>query len=119
MAGGNAIRGSRVGAGPMGETERGDAAPRVKVSYWCANDHETAPTFAQEQAGSVPETWDCPRCGYPAGQDRSNPPTPTKNEPYKTHLAYVKERRSDEDGAAILETALARHRERMPSMPRG
>ena len=26
--GGNAIRGSRVGAGPMGEAERGEAAPR-------------------------------------------------------------------------------------------
>ncbi|MGH3327959.1 MAG: RNA polymerase-binding protein RbpA, partial [Carbonactinosporaceae bacterium] len=28
MASGNAIRGSRVGAGPMGEAERGEAAPR-------------------------------------------------------------------------------------------
>ena len=28
MAGGSAIRGSRVGAGPMGEAERGDAAWR-------------------------------------------------------------------------------------------
>jgi len=27
-AGGNAIRGSRVGAGPMGERERGESAPR-------------------------------------------------------------------------------------------
>ena len=42
----------------------------------------------------------------PAGQDRENPPAPARNEPYKTHLAYVKERRSDEDGAAILEEAL-------------
>ncbi|MGL5852788.1 MAG: RNA polymerase-binding protein RbpA, partial [Phycicoccus sp.] len=31
---------------------------------------------------------------------------PPKVEPYKTHLAYVKERRSDEDGAAILDEAL-------------
>ena len=31
MAGGNAIRGSRVGAGPMGEAERGDAAPRFVI----------------------------------------------------------------------------------------
>ena len=28
---GSAIRGSRVGAGPMGEAERGDAADRVKL----------------------------------------------------------------------------------------
>ena len=32
MAGGNAIRGSRVGAGPMGEAERGDAAPRTQTA---------------------------------------------------------------------------------------
>ena len=31
-------------------------------------------------------------------------------EPYKTHLAYVKERRSDSDGEAILAEALARLR---------
>ena len=29
-------------------------------------------------------------------------------EPYKSHLAYVKERRSDEDGEALLAEALAR-----------
>ena len=34
MAGGSAIRGSRVGAGPMGEAERGDAAPRVRLSFY-------------------------------------------------------------------------------------
>jgi hypothetical protein len=33
-------------------------------------------------------------------------------EPYKTHLAYVKERRSDADGAAILDEALSTLRER-------
>jgi hypothetical protein len=31
---------------------------------------------------------------------------PPKIEPYKTHLAYVKERRSDKDGAAILQEAI-------------
>jgi hypothetical protein len=29
-------------------------------------------------------------------------------EPYKSHLAYVKERRSEEDGEALLNEALAR-----------
>ncbi len=33
-------------------------------------------------------------------------------EPYKTHLAYVKERRSDEDGEAILDEALQTLRDR-------
>ena len=83
----------------MGEAERGEAAPRIRVSFWCSNKHETRPSFACDAA--VPETWDCPRCGYPAGRDEHNPPGPPHSEPYKTHLAYVKERRSDEDGEAI------------------
>ena len=108
MAGGSAIRGSRVGAGPMGEAERGEPAPRRRISYWCANAHESRPSFADE--AEIPDTWDCPRCGMPAGQDRETPPTAPKNEPYKTHLAYVKERRSDADGEAILAEALAKLR---------
>ena len=112
MAGGNAIRGSRVGAGPMGEAERGESAPRVFVSYYCANGHETNPSFAQEPGLVVPESWDCPRCGLPAGQDAQNPPTPPRAEPYKTHLAYVKERRSDAEGEVILDEALSTLRER-------
>jgi len=110
MAGGSAIRGSRVGAGPMGEAERGEPAPRRRISYWCANAHESRPSFADE--ADIPDTWDCPRCGLPAGQDRETPPSAPKNEPYKTHLAYVKERRSDADGEAILAEALAKLRGR-------
>lgn len=104
MAGGSAIRGSRIGAGPMGETERGDAAPRVVISFWCAHGHETKPQFATDVA--IPDVWDCPRCGYPAGRDPENPPAPPRIEPYKTHLAYVKERRSESDGEALLSEAL-------------
>jgi hypothetical protein len=96
----------------MGESERGEAAPRVWVSYWCSQGHEVRPSFAKEPDIIIPETWDCPRCGLPAGQDKENPPLPPKNEPYKTHLAYVKERRSDEDGAQLLDEALAALRER-------
>ena len=33
MAGGSAIRGSRVGAGPMGEKERGESAPLRSFDY--------------------------------------------------------------------------------------
>jgi hypothetical protein len=108
MAGGSAIRGSRVGAGPMGEAERGEPAPRRRISYWCANAHESRPSFADE--ADIPDTWDCPRCGMPAGQDRETPPSAPKNEPYKTHLASVKDRRSDADGEAILAEALAKLR---------
>lgn len=112
MASGSAIRGSRVGAGPMGEAERGEQAPRFWVSYWCVNGHETKPSFSLEAGAEAPETWDCPRCGFPAGQDKENPPSRTRNEPYKTHLAYVKERRSDVDGQAILTEALEKLRSR-------
>ena len=94
----------------MGEAERGETAPRRRVDFWCANGHESRIAFAIEV--DVPEHWDCPRCGLPAGQDREEPPAAPRNEPYKTHLAYVKERRSDEDGAAILDEALAALRAR-------
>lgn len=110
--GGSAIRGSRVGSGPMGEAERGEAAPRFYVSYWCENGHESRPSFAEESGIEAPEQWDCPRCGLPAGQDRANPPQAPRNEPYKTHLAYVKERRSEEEGVSLLEEALASLRAR-------
>ncbi len=108
MASGNAIKGSRVGAGPMGEAERGDSAPRRRVSFWCSNGHETRPSFATDAA--IPEQWDCPKCGYPCSRDKSNPPAPPRNEPYKTHLAYVRERRTEVDGDAILNEALAKLR---------
>ncbi len=110
MASGNAIRGSRVGAGPMGEAERGDSAPRFWISYWCANGHETRPSFAEDGSVTAPDFWDCPRCGFPAGQDREAPPSPPRNEPYKTHLAYVRERRTESDGEAILAEALEKLR---------
>lgn len=96
----------------MGEAERGDAAPRLTVSYYCARGHETSPSFAVDEGAVVPEFWDCPRCGLPAGQDEANPPAPSRNEPYKTHLAYVKERRTDADGQNLLDEALGALRSR-------
>ncbi len=110
MAGGNAIRGSRVGAGPMGENERGEAAPRVRTAFWCANGHVTRPAFAED--ATVPDRWDCPNCGLPAGREQQTPPSAPRAEPYKTHLAYVRERRSDADGAALLDEALTKLRAR-------
>lgn len=107
---GNAIRGSRIGAGPMGEADRGETAPRRRIQYYCANAHVTKRAFAMD--AEVPETWDCPRCGLPAGQDQDAPPEAPRNEPYKSHLAYVKERRTDEEGAALLAEALAKVEER-------
>jgi hypothetical protein len=48
--------------------------------------------------------------GPAVGRDKANPPAPPKTEPYKTHLAYVRERRNDADGEAILAEALAKLR---------
>jgi RNA polymerase binding protein RbpA len=114
VASGNAIRGTRVGSSPVRwvdpTAERTEAVPRRVVEFWCANGHHTEHHFAADVA--VPALWDCPRCGLPAGQDRANPPAPPIIEPYKTHLAYVKERRTDEDGAAILAEAMQRLRAR-------
>ena len=46
----------------------------------------------------------------PPGRTRPIRRRPPHAEPYKTHLAYVKERRNDTDGAAILAEALDRLR---------
>ncbi|MEU8820999.1 RNA polymerase-binding protein RbpA [Actinoplanes sp. NPDC048796] len=110
MSSGSAIRGSRIGSSPMRPDERTEPAPRREVTYFCAAGHVSDILFAAE--ASPPETWDCPRCGQPAGLDGKNPPGRLRSEPYKSHLAYVKERRSDEDGAKILEEALAKVRQR-------
>ncbi|MFH7324144.1 RNA polymerase-binding protein RbpA [Aeromicrobium sp. JJY06] len=104
MMAAGAIRGSRIGAGPMGEAERGEAAPRQAVSYFCTNDHAVTLNFAIE--AEVPVEWDCPKCGMPASMDSDNRPDAPKTEPYKTHLAYVKERRSETEAADILKEAL-------------
>jgi hypothetical protein len=94
----------------MGEAERGETAPRQRVVYFCAREHESVITFAVE--AQVPDSWDCPRCGLPASLDSANPPPAPKIEPYKTHLAYVKERRSDEQAAEILDEAIQTLRDR-------
>jgi hypothetical protein len=107
-SGGSAIRGSRVGAGPMGEQDHGHHAERIAVSYWDALGNETVRYFAANlPADEIPTTIDSPSSGLPAGRDRANPPAVAKTEPYKTHLAYVRERRTDADGDAILSEALA------------
>ena len=53
------------------------------------------------KGADIPGNWDCPKCGWPAGKDRENTPPPPVIQPYKTHLAYVKERRSDEEAEDI------------------
>lgn len=111
--GGSAIRGSRVGAGPMGEQYRGFKSERVQRSYYCINGHVQEPMFAAHiDPSEIPEMIDCPNCGMPAGQDKKAPPEIAKHEPYKTHLAYVKERRTSDEAKTLLDEALASIRER-------
>lgn len=114
MAASNAIRGTRVGSSTIrwaeSPSDRTETVARRTVEYWCANGHCSEQTFAADV--TAPPIWDCPRCGLPAGMDADNPPPRPVTEPYKSHLAYVKERRSPEDAEAILAEALQRVRAR-------
>jgi hypothetical protein len=92
----------------MGENERGELAPRTVVSFWCANGHEVRIGFAT--GADHPDVWDCPKCGLIAGLDRHNVPAPTSAAPYMTHLGYLRQRRSQEEGEILLEEALAKLR---------
>lgn len=113
MAGSNAIRGARVGSGPMGEKDHGVRAERIQISYWDALGNETVRYFAADvPEDEIPDQIDSPSSGLPAGRDREHPPELAKNEPYKTHLAYVKERRTPEEAEELLENALQKLRER-------
>ena len=92
MASGNsAIRGSRVGSGPMGEQDRGFHADRVAVSYWDAQGNETVRYFAANlPEEEIPDVIDSPSTGRPAGPANAHPPAGAKHEPHKKHPAYVK-----------------------------
>jgi hypothetical protein len=119
-SGGSAIRGSRVGAGPMGEQDRGYHAERVQISYWDELGNETVRFFAANLPDDeIPLTIDSPQSGLPAGRDKENPPSVAKLEPYKTHLAYVKERRTEEEAESLLGDALSQLRARRGSVPAG
>lgn len=104
------IRGSRIGAGPTGEPERGTRVERIAVTFWCRSSHSTAINFAAEAV--VPELWECRDCGFPAGLDADNPPPTVVAAPFKTHLAYVRDRRSEADAEILLAEALAKLRGR-------
>jgi hypothetical protein len=97
----------------MGEQYRGFKSERVQRSYYCINGHVQEPMFAAHiDPSEIPDMIDCPNCGMPAGQDKKNPPEIVKHEPYKTHLAYVKERRTSDEAKNLLDEALASIRER-------
>lgn len=103
----SSIRGTKVGAGPAGDIVRGEIAPSQDVTYFCLNGHETDVAFAAEGDVEIPQTWTCRFCGFDAGRDPKNPPPAPVTEVFKTHLDYVKERRSEEVGEKLLDEALA------------
>ncbi len=97
----------------MGEKDHGSRAERTQISYWDALGNETVRYFAADvPEEEIPDQIDSPTTGLPAGRDRENPPQLLKNEPFKTHLAYVKERRTPEEAEELLEAALEKLRMR-------
>jgi len=102
----------------MGEQDRGFHAERIAVSYWDELGNETVRYFAANlPEEEMPDIIDSPSTGLPAGRDKDNPPRLAKMEPYKTHLAYVKERRTEEEAEALLEEAIAQLRARRGTTP--
>jgi hypothetical protein len=97
----------------MGEQDRGFKAQKIERSYYCSNKHSFSPSFSAElDLAEIPLELDCPHCGLPSGQDPNNPPVIAKHEPYKTHLAYVKERRTAKEAKDLLDEAVAAVRSR-------
>src|SRR5690606_7665621 len=111
--GSTAIRGTRIGSGPMGEEDHGHQAERQAISYWDAEGNEIVRYYAADVADEdIPEMVDHPQSGLPAGRDKENPPTVEKLQAYKSHLEYVKERRTDDEAVTLLEEALTMLREK-------
>ena len=95
-SGGSAIRGPASAPAPW--------ASRTAASTRTASRSPTGTSSATRRSATSRRT--CPkrrsptsstrrRPGLPAGRDKDNPPQVAKLEPYKTHLAYVKERRTE------------------------
>jgi hypothetical protein len=112
------FRGTRAGVtegtGSSFESEdHGKALPRIQISYWCAKGHETRPVFIKLPEDQIPPVWDCRRCGAPASRDgQAAAAADAMDDGYKTHLEYVKERRSGQDAEDVLAGALEKLRSR-------
>ena len=112
------FRGTRAGVtegtGSSFESEdHGKALPRIQISYWCAKGHETRPVFIKLPEDQIPTVWDCRRCGAPASRDgQAAAAADAMDDGYKTHLEYVKERRSGQDAEDVLAGALEKLRSR-------
>ncbi|GGO61080.1 RNA polymerase-binding protein RbpA [Microbacterium nanhaiense] len=97
----------------MGEEDHGHHAERMVVTYWDADGNEIVRYYAADVPDDeIPEVIDHPQSGLPAGRDRENPPVLEKPQAYKSHLEYVKERRTEEEAESLLEEALTKLREK-------
>ena len=113
MAGSSSIRGSRIGSQETHEDGSGPRAESMAVSYYCANGHVRVARYSTDaDPADIPAEWVCNQCGNPAGRDEQTPPPPPIAVPFKSHLDYLKERRSEQDGEALLAEALAALRTR-------
>lgn len=117
---GHAFRGTRVGSGESstrmggaqsGAGQRPDASERTVITYWCGEGHQTRPVFAKLTEDEIPAVWQCSRCGAPAGRTPGAELDVDGDEPFKSHLQYVKERRTAAEAARVLDEALRRLRE--------
>ncbi|MDQ0144493.1 MULTISPECIES: RNA polymerase-binding protein RbpA [Pseudarthrobacter] len=112
------FRGTRAGvvAGSGSSLQSNDLSPgslpRIRVSYWCAKGHETQPVFLKMPEEQIPRIWDCRRCGAPASRDGQAVADDPFEDGYKSHLEYVKERRSGQDAEDVLAGALEKLRAR-------
>ena len=113
------FRGTRAGVtagtGPslQAEADHGKSLPRIRVSYWCAKGHETQLVFLKLPDDQIPAVWDCRRCGAPAAREGlAAADADSVEDGYKSHLEYVKERRSSQDAEDLLAGALERLRAR-------
>src|SRR5919112_1957168 len=97
------FRGTRAGVTAGSGTslesgEHGNGLPRMRISYWCAKGHETQLVFLKLPEDQIPVVWDCRRCGVAAVRDgAAAADEDILGDRYKSHLGYVKERRSSQD----------------------
>ena len=101
-----AISGSRLAGPSTGEFDRGaPLAGRREVSYWCPAGHLTTPTLSDEI--DPPNQWTCTRCGALATHDHSSAAPEERRGFHRTHYEFMMMRRTEQDGARLLEEALA------------
>ena len=103
-----------TGSSLQSTEDHGSAVPRIRVSYWCAKGHETQPVFLKLPEDQIPAVWDCRRCGAPASRDgqAAAAAADDMDDGFKSHLEYVKERRSGQDAEDVLAGALEKLRAR-------